>query len=252
MSHKFPLLTAQELAQPAIYCISDLHLCAEYPHITQAFKYFLQNIQQHAAALYILGDLFDVWVGDDDDSDTVADIMQTLSEFSTHVPSYFIPGNRDVLVDNGFYQRSGLRALPDETVVTIYNERYLLAHGDSYCLADTQHQRLRQLTKRHWLRRCFCSLPLSWRRHLTQKLRQESKQHQQKLSAKAMDVDEDAVKAALKQRGVRSIIHGHTHNAHHHSYDTHQRIVLGDWGKHNIILRIDPNDNIQLVQLPAL
>jgi UDP-2,3-diacylglucosamine hydrolase len=235
------------------YFISDLHLSSERPDITGLFEQFLQQEARSADALYILGDLFDAWIGDDDQTEFHQRIIRALAGLTqAGVPTYFIHGNRDFVIGERFARETGVTLLPEEACVTLYGEPTLIMHGDTLCTLDTGYLRFRRIIRNPMLLGLLSRLPLSFRRYLASRLRAESKS-QKKLSAaqlERMDATEEAVQEAFKRHSVRQLIHGHTHRpaVHYHQLPdgaTATRVVLGDWFDHGSVLEVSP-DGLQL------
>ncbi len=241
--------------------ISDLHLDPERPEITRLFGEFIDHEARQAEALYILGDLFEAWVGDDDPSETgvfVAAKLRALSDSGVRV--FFQHGNRDFLVGREFARRAGLRLLPEHAVIVLNGEPVLLMHGDTLCTGDTAYQAFRAQTRQHAWREHFLSQPLQARLAFAAKAREASQQRQgaMKRDDRAQfesitDAATEAVIAALSQYGIRTMIHGHTHRPAVHAFeiDGHacKRIVLGDWYTQGSVLRVDA-DGMHLSALP--
>ncbi|KFZ31457.1 UDP-2,3-diacylglucosamine hydrolase [Pseudidiomarina salinarum] len=237
--------------------ISDLHLSPARPDITRLFFAFLQEQAVHADALYILGDLFDAWIGDDDTSDFAAALQGALRQLTqTGVPVFFIAGNRDFLIGARFARATGVRLLTEPAVIDLYGTRTLLLHGDSLCTADRSYQRFRRIIRQPWLTRLLLALPLRARMRIANKLRASSAT-QQPLSAEQlaiMDVTEQAVIDTFVQYDVRHMIHGHTHRPAIHEHQlpdgsTAERIVLGDWYEQGSFLRVTRNER-ELISQP--
>lgn len=215
--------------------VADVHLCETRPAATAHFFEFLQQTAVHAQALYILGDLFESWVGDDDLAAPLHQaVIRQLSDLSAHgVRIYFMHGNRDFLVAEYFARACGMQLLADSMVVDLYGTPTLLTHGDTLCTADVDYQRYRRVVRRPLVIRILRALPLRLRQSLARRARTRSEQAKTHKTATIMDVDADAVCAAFKQFGVRRMIHGHTHRAAQHSIDiggiSHERWVLPDW-----------------------
>jgi UDP-2,3-diacylglucosamine hydrolase len=224
-----------------ILFISDLHLDAQDPQAGEQFLAFLEARAAHAQALYILGDLFEVWVGDDDDDPYRARICDALRALAAHgVPCYVMHGNRDFLLREGFEQRSGTHLLADPVIIELGDERVLLTHGDALCTADRPYQLLRATVReRRWQQR-FLRLPLRTRRVLAEQARAGSRRHTGRTTYRIMDVDPAAVTGAMHACGVRVLIHGHTHRPAVHQLNLDglpaQRIVLGAWHEHGSCL----------------
>jgi len=214
--------------------VSDLHLDALEPAAGAQFIDFLRERAATADALYILGDLFESWIGDDEQDAYAGSICQALHQLSARgVPCYVMHGNRDFLLQRGFEQRSGARLLCDPVLVDLYGERALLTHGDALCTGDRSYQMLRGVVRRPSWQRRFLGLPLSVRRALAQQARAGSRRHTQRADADIMDVEPAAVAAAMRACGVRLLIHGHTHRPAVHDFELDgmpaRRIVLGAW-----------------------
>ncbi|PJG57684.1 UDP-2,3-diacylglucosamine diphosphatase [Aeromonas cavernicola] len=236
--------------------ISDLHLCAQRPDMTAALLHFLAHDGPAADALYVLGDLFEFWIGDDDPNplhQQIADAFAALSQ--QQVPIYFIHGNRDFLLGQPFAERAGMTLLPDPCVIDLYGERVLLSHGDLLCTLDKGYQRLRRITQQRWLRWLFLRLPLAQRQGIARKMRGQSQMENRHKSQRIMDVTPEAVEQMLRQSGCRVMIHGHTHRPAIHDMvlDGHaaRRIVLGDWFEQGSVLICRPGEQ-QLTAQPLM
>lgn len=221
-------------AQPITLFISDLHLEKDHPETAQAFLHFLATEALKADALYILGDFFEVWIGDDDEDEFHTTIANALKQFTeSGIPIYFMHGNRDFLIGKKFANRTGIKILPDPTVINLYGTRVLLMHGDSLCTLDKKHQRFRQLTHMFLIQKIFLILPLCIRKKIAQFFRRKSRSHLHHLPRYIMDVTPEAVIKVMQQHDSRILIHGHTHqpNIHHFNIDSQpvQRIVLSAW-----------------------
>lgn len=223
--------------------VSDLHLDTERPRILALFETFLETEAVHAGALYILGDLFEAWVGDDDDSPTAERVTGALRAFSgSGVPLYVMRGNRDFLFGRHFEQRTGCRLLDDPTVVELDGERVLLMHGDSLCTDDVAYQQWRAQARAPEWQRYFLGLPLAKRRELADRARVESRDHTAQSDEVIMDVNPGAVIETMRRFGVNRLIHGHTHRPDVHRWRQDEagaeRIVLGDWYEQGSVLRV--------------
>ena len=231
--------------------ISDLHLDEGRPAVTRLFLDWLRAEAARAEALYILGDLFEAYIGDDDDAPlvaTVADALRAVAERGVRV--HLMHGNRDFLIGTAFAQRAGLTLLSEEVVVDLHGTPTLLLHGDTLCLDDVAYQRIRiQLRDPAWQRQ-FLAQPLAARRAFAAQARAESAKHTGTMAAAIMDVTPAAVERALAVHGVRRMIHGHTHRpAVHDLGQGRERIVLGDWYEQGSVLRVDA-DSPALTVLP--
>ncbi len=228
--------------------ISDLHLDDSRPEMTALFLDFLKHDALQAEALYILGDFFEAWVGDDDDSELGKIVTQALRELSDKgVPVFFMRGNRDFLIGPDFAKRAGLQILPDPCVLELYGKPTLLMHGDLLCTDDTAYQAFRSLVRSDVWQSQFLSQSLAARQAFAAQARAASKQHQSGLmnqqQENIMDVAQTTVQALMKHYGVSRLIHGHTHRPAIHQFHseemTSQRIVLGDWYSQGSVLRVD-------------
>jgi UDP-2,3-diacylglucosamine hydrolase len=213
---------------------SDLHLDSESPWAIDAFLKFLAGEARGADALYLLGDLFEVWVGDDDDNADNARACAGLATLAASgVAIYALHGNRDFLLGRPFEQRTGVKLLPDPVMVDLYGVPTLLSHGDVFCTEDPAYQQLRSVVRRpNWQRR-FLALPLAARRELASAARAGSRAHTERTIPAIMDVNPDAVTRALRATGARRLIHGHTHRPATHVLDVDgaraERVVLAPW-----------------------
>jgi UDP-2,3-diacylglucosamine hydrolase len=227
--------------------ISDLHLDPSAPGIARQFVGFLRGEAHEARALYILGDLFEAWLGDDDPDPAVRDIVRELRALhDAGVPTFFLHGNRDFLVGRRFAQETGCTLLDDGTVVDLHGERVLLLHGDVLCTADTRYQRLRRILRNPLTLFVLRHLGLDARRKLGQKLRAGSQMHVGSTAPSIMDVTPDEVVNALRRAGVKTMVHGHTHRPAIHSLQVDgqpaRRIVLGDWYTQGSVLEWRDDD----------
>lgn len=226
--------------------ISDLHLSPRRPGIAESFFSLLQGEARRADALYILGDLFEYWIGDDAANplgySPVIDQLRALSD--SGVPVYFMRGNRDFLAGDRFAADTGCRILPDPTVIDLYGEPVLLMHGDFLCTDDTAHQEFRRTVDDPGWQRGFLSKPIEARMQLAQEAREHSREHKDSVTMEIMDVNDDAVHRAFDEHGVRLMIHGHTHRpaVHDDGAGGTRRIVLGDWYEQSSILRCSPGE----------
>ena len=219
---------------PTTLFISDLHLDGTRPDITDLFLEFLQKEARHAAALYVLGDFFEAWIGDDDPDADKARIQNALLQLtSSGVPCYVMHGNRDFLLGKRFRKKTGCRFIHDGAIVEIDGTRVLLLHGDTLCTDDHSYQRLRRIVRNPIVQWIFRRLSLAQRQALAARMRQGSKEHLDRVTPAIMDVNETAVRQAFQASKVDVMIHGHTHrpDIHRVIVGTREctRIVLGDW-----------------------
>ena len=222
--------------------ISDLHLTPSMPLTAQRFFDFCEKEAPKVEAVFILGDLFEYWVGDDAASTSPfqQEVRRALANLSTKVKTYYIHGNRDFLVGSGYIQKTGMTLLSDPSCVEIAGSKYILSHGDVLCTADTGYQIFRRWTRKKWVQNVFLRLPLAWRKSIANHLRSNS--HMQYQNAVRTSTRHNNIRtnvtlracAAMlrEQDGIR-LIHGHTHlPAHHHEQlgdQVWQRWVLSDW-----------------------
>ncbi|MBC7779838.1 MAG: UDP-2,3-diacylglucosamine diphosphatase [Proteobacteria bacterium] len=220
---------------PHTLFISDLHLSATRPHTTQAFADFLRRRATGADALYILGDLFDFWIGDDDLEDPLnARVVDALAALTAAgVPVWFMHGNRDFLVGARFADATGVRILDDPTVIDVYGTRTLLMHGDTLCIEDTRYNALRATVRDPGVQQAFLARTLDARRAEVQRMRAISEQEKQTKSNEIMDVTPSEVLRTLRRHGYPRLIHGHTHRPMRHAHPVDGRVcerwVLADW-----------------------
>jgi len=214
--------------------VSDVHLHADAPPATEQFLGFLGTLARDAEALYILGDLFEAWVGDDDreaDNERVCRALRTLT--ASGVACFALHGNRDFLLGSGFCERSGCRLLADPVIAQLDGERVLLTHGDALCTDDHPYQELRSIVRDPALQRRFLALPRAHRELLADEARAGSRRHTARTVPYIMDTNAAAVTAAFRAARVRRMIHGHTHRPGVHDLLVDgapaQRIVLGAW-----------------------
>ncbi len=217
-----------------ILFISDLHLCADRPEITQAFERFVTEQATTADSLYILGDFFEAWVGDDDDSPFIQQVKVLLKQLSRQgVKLFFMRGNRDFLLGQRFCAEVGMTLLNDPCVITIHDRQLLLTHGDYLCTDDKAHQAFRRKADNPYWRRAFLALPLFFRHWIAKKVRAKSQQRYAHNPRAIADVNQRAVEKMLQQYHVTTMIHGHTHQPATHTFTLNgkfaKRIVLAAW-----------------------
>jgi UDP-2,3-diacylglucosamine hydrolase len=231
------------VSAPTLF-ISDLHLDGSRPDISDQFLSFLSGEARSAHALYILGDLFEVWIGDDDpdaDKRRIQDALRTLTRAG--VPCFVMHGNRDFLLGSRFCRNTGCRLIGDGTVVTIHSRRVVLLHGDTLCTDDHDYQRLRRIVRNPLVKFIFRCMSLNRRQRLAAKIRAGSKAHIENAREQIMDVNAETVTQAFSVYGVDLMLHGHTHRPAIHSLSVAgkpaTRIVLGDWYTQGSVLRWD-------------
>ena len=225
--------------------ISDLHLDDRRPETTGLLLQFLQNEAGGADALYILGDLFEYWLGDDVPSQCATQAATALSALKDNgVPCYFMHGNRDFLLGDTYAGQAGMTLLPEECVVDLYGEQVLLMHGDSLCTDDIPYQQFRTLVRNPVWQDDFLSKTPQDRLQVAMQARDASAEHKGNADMAIMDVNQAEVVAAFERHGVQKMIHGHTHRPAKHDLEANgkpaQRIVLGDWYTQSSVLRVSP------------
>tara|TARA_Y100000310_G_scaffold234533_1_gene237529 strand:+ start:435 stop:1169 length:735 start_codon:yes stop_codon:yes gene_type:complete len=226
--------------------ISDLHLDEEQAEITACFLQFLKTGAVNADAVYILGDLFEVWLGDDHTTEFNTKIIDALGELSRKdIPLYIMHGNRDFLIGTEFCRSCGAELLPDPTTIDCYGRKVLLMHGDSLCTEDAEYMQARTMLRSPDFQQQFLAKSLEERALFARNARQQSVQHTAELTNDIMDVTANEVTEAMQQHGVDMLIHGHTHRpAVHHLQVQEQpavRVVLGNWHTDGWLLRFDPS-----------
>jgi UDP-2,3-diacylglucosamine hydrolase len=224
--------------------VSDLHLDAGSPEAVEQFLEFTRTHAGDAEALYILGDLFEVWVGDDDPDPAKIHVCEGIRALTDRgVGCFILHGNRDFLIGREFCRRTGSRLLADPVVADLDGERVLLTHGDALCTDDHSYQELRTTVRTPEWQRRFLALPLADRELIANQARAGSKEHTAKTIPNIMDVNQDAVSTAFRAARVRRIIHGHTHRPGIHETsiegETAQRLVLGAWYEQGSYIQYD-------------
>ena len=224
--------------------ISDLHLEAERPDIGNQFIRFLQTDATEAEALYILGDLFEAWVGDDDPNAYYAIIKLAMRKLAdSGIPVYFMHGNRDFMIGTKFANETGVKILKDPYPVRMYGQKALLCHGDAMCTDDVQYQRVRSMTRDPVWQQSMLTKPLKERLRIAEEARRQSLEQTLNLSMDIMDVNQGAVIRTINEHGVDVLLHGHTHRPDIHTVDLGnrkaKRIVLGDWYTQGSLVRWD-------------
>jgi UDP-2,3-diacylglucosamine hydrolase len=224
--------------------ISDLHLEANRPDIGTQFLEFLGADATEAEALYILGDLFEAWVGDDDPNEHYLTIKTALRQLvDSGVPVYFMHGNRDFMIGNDFADETGVKILSDPYPVNLHGHKALLSHGDALCTDDVQYQQIRKMTRDPAWQAVMRAKPLEERLHIAADARQQSLERTSTLAMQIMDVNDAAVKNIISEHAVDILVHGHTHRPNVHTVDLGhrkaQRVVLGDWYTQGSVIRWD-------------
>ncbi|MDF2691571.1 MAG: lpxH [Gammaproteobacteria bacterium] len=221
--------------------ISDLHLSESHHDSSRLFFRFLEEKAYSAEALYILGDFFEFWIGDDDLSPFHKNIIEALAKLSqSGVKLFFMHGNRDFLLGKKFAKMAGATILNDPAVIEFYGRKVLLTHGDQLCTDDIRYQKYRKIVNRKWVQKLFLLLPLSRRRALALKIH-HSNPHRKpgQYRPEIADVTANAVQNAFEKHQVNDLIHGHTHRLAIHDYPLNKkRYVLGDWHEHGSYIEL--------------
>ncbi|MEJ5074460.1 UDP-2,3-diacylglucosamine diphosphatase [Enterobacter ludwigii] len=234
--------------------IADLHLHTEEPAITAGFLRFLRGEARSADALYILGDLFEAWIGDDSPEPLNREIAKEIKALvDSGVPCFFIHGNRDFLLGKRFARESGMTLLPEEQCLDVYGRRVLIMHGDTLCTDDTGYLAFRAKVHQPWLQTLFLALPLFIRRRIAAKMRDDSKNANSHKSMEIMDVNAHAVVEVMEKHQVQWLIHGHTHRPAVHELTANGnpafRVVLGAWHSEGSMVKVT-TDNVELIAFP--
>lgn len=227
--------------------ISDLHLTPSRPDITDCFIRFMRGEAVSADALYVLGDLFEFWIGDEDNTPFAHQIR---SEFKTltskGVPVYFIQGNRDFLLGKRFCHETGVTLLDDVCTIDLYGRKTVILHGDTLCIDDLKYQEFRKMVHKPWLQWIFKRIPWLVKKRIVAKVQSGVRDDKQHKSLEIMDVNQQEVERVMSEFGVSLMIHGHTHrpNVHYFEQDDHPstRIVLGDWYTQGSVLKFTADD----------
>ncbi len=224
--------------------ISDLHLEADRPDIADQFLRFLETEALNADALYILGDLFESWVGDDDPNEHYAWAKQALRQLTKkQIPVFFMHGNRDFMIGDDFATETGITILSDPTIIDIHGDKVLLSHGDAWCTDDVKYQAVRKMARDPQWQTMMLEKPLQERIAFAAQARAASLAHGGAIGAEITDVNADAIRQAFVEAGVEIVLHGHTHRPAVHDLNVEgqavKRIVLGDWYEQGSVLRWD-------------
>ncbi|HID8900621.1 TPA: UDP-2,3-diacylglucosamine diphosphatase [Enterobacter hormaechei] len=234
--------------------IADLHLQTEEPAITAGFLRFLHGEAKSADALYILGDLFEAWIGDDDPNPLHREMAAAIKALvDSGVPCYFIHGNRDFLIGQRYARESGMTLLPEEQVLDLYGRNILIMHGDTLCTDDTGYLAFRAKVHTPWIQKMFLALPLFIRNRIAARMRAGSKAANSSKSMTIMDVNPQAVVNVMEKHRVQWLIHGHTHRPDVHSLIANglpaHRVVLGAWHSEGSMVKVTP-EGVELIAFP--
>jgi UDP-2,3-diacylglucosamine hydrolase len=229
------------------YFISDLHLQTSEPAMAELFIAFLQQRAIEAETLYILGDFFEVWIGDDDDNPFHQKIIEALQQASQRTQIYFMHGNRDFLIGKHFLKAVGCQLLKDPTCIDLYGTKTILTHGDLLCTQDKKYQRFRKYSRCWLVQKLFLLKSLAKRKQIAKNYREKSKQYTATTANHIMDVTPGAAESYLKRYHAKLMIHGHTHRPDVHKLNNGlTRIVLGAWHERGNVLVCKPGNNGQL------
>lgn len=239
-----PVSSNLNLANTTLF-ISDLHLCASRPAITEAFISFMQDTASKVKTLFVLGDLFEYWAGDDDTDDAFHQLIISAFKNASDagVKIFFMHGNRDFLIAQGFCRQAGITLIEDPTMIDLQGKKTLLSHGDSLCVDDVAYQQFRnQVRDKKWQTE-FLNQPLQLRKQQIEAIRARSEQEKTQKSMDIMDVNADAITALLRKHQPDLLIHGHTHRPNLHTIELDGRLisrwVLGDWYEQGSYLACD-------------
>ena len=228
--------------------ISDVHLSPHHPKISEAFFNFLKNEAADSTSLYILGDLFEAWIGDDDREPLSRKVILSLRNLTEQgVTVYLMQGNRDFLYGKKFAAQTGCKLLSDHHVLSYPNKTVLLLHGDTLCTADKQYQRFRLIARSPLLRFILTNLPITFRQKIAEILRSKSKKLNANKSENIMDVSISEVDRIMDKYNANIMIHGHTHRPRIHEQQFGKRFVLGDWDKNGWFICISNEENFDLI-----
>ncbi len=222
--------------------ISDIHLSENNPHLTNAFKMFLNESKEACTHLFILGDLFEIWIGDDDDNSFIQDIKKTLIDFTLDGPETFLMhGNRDFLIGEAFANEVGISILSDPYTLDINGMKVILSHGDFLCTDDSDYIEFRDKVRSEEWQKDFLAKSIDERNEIANLLRSESKNAASEKSLEITDANLETVNNFIQENNPDIFIHGHTHRPKIHQHNLTKRVVLGDWDKYGWYLSIEEN-----------
>ena len=233
--------------------LSDIHVSDQHPEISDHLKEFLLKEESKTNAIYVLGDLFEYWLGDDDPNPSFAEIKNLLKTLSDkNISLFFMHGNRDFLIGESFAKETGCQILHDPCVIDLFGKKVLISHGDIFCTDDKEYQLFRNQTRDPAWKESILSKSLSFREEFAKQARLESSIHTSLKKNEIMDVNKDEILKIYEKYNVDIIIHGHTHRPAIHDVSfngrNYQRIVLGDWYEQGSILRCSEK-GFDLIQL---
>ena len=229
--------------------ISDIHLSEDTPHLTNAFKTFLNESRETCTHLFILGDLFEIWIGDDDDNSFSQEIKKILIDFTLNGPeTFFMHGNRDFLIGEAFANEVGISILPDPYILDINGLKTILSHGDFLCTDDVDYIEFRDEVRSEEWQKNFLSKSINERNEIAKSLRADSTHATSEKSFEITDVNLGTVNNFIQENKPDIFIHGHTHRPKIHEHDLCKRIVLGDWDKSGWMVAIEGDSyNLQKI-----
>ena len=220
--------------------ISDIHLSENNPHLTNAFKTFLNESKESCTHLFILGDLFEIWIGDDDDNSFIQDIKKALTDFTFDGPETFLMhGNRDFLIGEAFAGQVGISIISDPYTLNINGMKAILSHGDFLCTDDADYIEFRNKVRSEVWKKDFLSKSIDERNEIANLLRSDSKDATSEKSLEITDANLETVNNFIQENKPDIFIHGHTHRPKIHEHNSTKRVVLGDWDKFGWYLTID-------------
>lgn len=225
----------------SINFISDLHLDKSRPHINNYFIHYLKSLDSKVSDLYILGDLFEYWVGDDDPMDGLDDVCEAIIDVGKKINVWYMHGNRDFLVSKKICDKLKFNLLQDPTTINNGDMKILLLHGDTLCTDDMAYQEFRLMVRSEQWQNEMLSKPLDERLMIAETLRKKSKEANMEKGEEIMDVNENEVLSVIEKHGPDIIIHGHTHRPNIHHHNNVIRYVLGDWYNNFYVLALDDN-----------
>jgi len=236
----------------SVLLISDLHLCGDQPQTLALFSQFLRDYQ-HASQLYILGDLFEAWIGDDYRDPALQTVIAQLQQYAAGTATFFLHGNRDFLVGQRFADEIGCQLLPEAEIINNAGNKILIMHGDTLCSDDSEYQNFRRQVRSPQWQENILTLSVEERQQLARRFRLDSDSSKAMKAEQIMDVNQQTVETTMRHYDVHCLIHGHTHRPAHHQFMLQQqaahRYVLGDWSDHAVIAQLDPDKEPQLVTI---
>jgi len=241
----------------SVVFISDLHLDAKHPEISEIFCKLIDQSIGKIDALYILGDFFNTWLGDNDSNEFIEHIKQQLKKLTTsNIPVYFMRGNRDFLIGKKFLEETGCQFLPDPTVIDLYGTKTLLMHGDTLCTKDKTYLAFRKVVQSPLFRFSHHVCPLFIRRGIANALRKISRSsNKNHKAAEILDVTPEEIPRVMREHKVTQLIHGHTHRPSiHYIFDSNEpllHIVLSDWHESGHMLICKPNGQLRLIPIKS-